>query len=67
MNVNLNITGMTCTHCERAVREALEAVSGVEKVSIDRSSGTASVTGTADPALLVAAVTEEGYRAQQAS
>ncbi|GGK99908.1 hypothetical protein GCM10010844_17870 [Deinococcus radiotolerans] len=64
MTTELNITGMTCGHCEKAVRDALQHVPGVESVQVDRAAGQASVTGNADVQALIHAVTEEGYAAQ---
>ena len=35
--ITLKVTGMTCGHCEMAVKKALAAVPGVERVvSVDR-------------------------------
>lgn len=63
--VRLRVTGMTCEHCERAVSEALERVSGVERVvSVSHESDEATVEGTPDMDLLIAAVEEEGYEAE---
>jgi copper chaperone len=59
----LNITGMTCDHCQRAVKGALEAVEGVQSASVDLDTGVARVDGEADLNALVAAVEEEGYQA----
>lgn len=61
----LKIDGMSCEHCVRAVSGALEGVPGVEtvlEVSLDR--GEAIVEGRAETAALIAAVEEEGYRAE---
>ena len=61
----LKIDGMSCEHCVRAVSGALEKVPGVEtivEVSLDR--GEANVEGSAAAAALIAAVEEEGYRAE---
>lgn len=63
----LNITGMTCDHCQRAVQSALESVEGVENARVDLDSGSAQVEGTADVTALVAAVEEEGYQATPVS
>lgn len=63
MTVELNITGMSCGHCEKAVQNALKGVSGVENAEVNLSAGTATVEGTADVQALIAAVTEEGYGA----
>lgn len=63
----LNVEGMTCGHCEAAVRKALETVPGVTRVvEVDRSRNLAVVEGDADASALVAAVVEEGYRASVA-
>ena len=61
----LNVTGMTCGHCEAAVKKALEAVPGVTAVTrVDRNAGVAEVEGAADVSALIAAVVEEGYQAE---
>jgi copper chaperone len=57
------VEGMTCGHCEKAVRSALESVSGVGKARVSLAEGKAWVEGPADPAALISAVAEEGYRA----
>lgn len=59
----LNISGMTCGHCQQAVKGALESVEGVQRTEVDLATGTARVEGTADLRTLVAAVEEEGYQA----
>jgi copper chaperone len=62
--LNLKITGMTCGHCVRSVTGALKSVRGVKGAEVDLKSGTAKVEGSADPAALIAAVAEEGYKAE---
>ena len=65
--IRLKVTGMTCQHCERAVSEALEGVSGVDKViSVNRERDEANVEGSPDMDALIAAVKEEGYEAEAA-
>ena len=64
MTTELNISGMTCGHCQTAVTKALKSVSGVEAVNVDLAGGTAQVQGQADPQALLAAVKDEGYGAQ---
>jgi copper chaperone len=59
----LNIDGMTCEHCVKAVRGALERTPGVEKVDVDLKAGSATVEGAAETQLLLQAVENEGYRA----
>jgi copper chaperone len=60
--LKLKIIGMTCGHCEAAVKKALEAVPGVDEVlRVDRVANEALIAGSPDPAALIAAVVEEGY------
>lgn len=59
----LNVTGMSCGHCQKAVKEALEEVQGVQAVVVDLAAGTATVEGAASVQALVAAVREAGYEA----
>lgn len=63
----LQITGMTCGHCQQAVQSALESVAGVNDARVDLAKGTAEVDGSADVQALVAAVEEEGYQASPAT
>lgn len=59
----LNVRGMTCDHCVRAVTEAVrEAAPGAE-VAVDLRAGTVAVAGSADPARVAAAIAEAGYEA----
>jgi len=61
MTNTLQIGGMTCDHCVRAVTKALQGVAGVDNVSVDLGAGRARVDGPADPASLVRAVEKQGY------
>lgn len=63
----LNVEGMTCGHCQSAVKGALESVDGVQNAEVDLQNGLATVQGDADPERLITAVEEEGYRATTAS
>lgn len=60
----LAVEGMTCEHCVRAVRGALESLPGVGQVDVDLASGQVrvAVDEEADRAAMVAAIEEEGYR-----
>ncbi len=63
--IELEVTGMTCGHCEMAVRKALSRVPGVtEVVAVDRTANRAAVEGEAPVEALVAAVKAEGYQAR---
>ncbi|MBU8908731.1 copper chaperone CopZ [Desertibacillus haloalkaliphilus] len=44
MNTTLNVKGMTCGHCKKAVEGALHELNGVTSVEIDLSSGKVEVT-----------------------
>jgi copper chaperone len=61
--ITLAITGMTCTHCARAVNQALAQVPGVNKVEVNLDRGLAVIHGAAEVSALVLAVTNEGYHA----
>jgi copper chaperone len=66
--LEFTVTGMTCGHCQAAVTHALEAIDGVASVEVDLAAGKARVAGAAlDPALLIAAVVEEGFNASLAA
>lgn len=63
MEKTLKIEGMMCGHCEAHVRQALEALPGVESAAVSHESGTAVVTLSADVSdeVLKKAVTDAGY------
>jgi copper chaperone len=63
MATTLQVGGMTCEHCVRAVTKTLQAVPGVDNVSVSLASGRALVEGAADPQALVHAIKREGYEA----
>ncbi len=63
----LKIEGMTCSHCVKAVTEALAEVPGVDKViEVSLEQKQAVISGQADTAALISAVAEAGYEAQVA-
>ncbi len=65
--IRLKVTGMTCEHCEKAVKQALSQVAGVDQVvEVDREREVAVVEGRAEQSALLAAVREEGYEAEVA-
>ncbi len=64
---SMKVTGMTCGHCEAAVKRALEAVPGVTAVTrVDRNAQVVEVEGSAEVSALLAAIVEEGYQAEVA-
>ncbi|WP_428311912.1 heavy-metal-associated domain-containing protein [Hydrocarboniphaga sp.] len=59
--LELQIKGMTCGHCVRAVTRAVQGLDPAAKVDIDLASGRARIE-TAQPAdRVAAAIREEGY------
>ena len=56
------VKGMMCHNCERHVREALEALPGVEAASADYQTGLVTLTGDAADADLREAVRSAGYK-----
>jgi copper chaperone CopZ len=67
MTTKLKISGMTCGNCVKHVTQALQAVPGVERVSVNLESGTAEVEGDVSNEQLRAAIEEEGYELEGAS
>ncbi|WP_221088641.1 CopZ family metallochaperone [Deinococcus aquaedulcis] len=61
--IELDVTGMTCGHCQTAVTKTLKSVPGVDDVQVNLQTGKAVVQGAAQPEQLIAAVQEEGYGA----
>ena len=59
------VTGMTCGHCEAAVRSEVTQVAGVDSVDLSLETGRLVVHGAAglDPETIIAAVDEAGYDA----
>ncbi|WP_122091168.1 heavy-metal-associated domain-containing protein [Halalkalicoccus subterraneus] len=63
MTTTITVEGMTCGHCEQTVKEALQDVSGVTDMTVDRDDEQASVDGDVDTTTLVEAVEDAGYTA----
>ena len=58
----LSVPGMSCGHCEAAVKREVEAVAGVETVDVDLTAKSVTVRGTRlDRDTIVAAIDEAGY------
>ena len=59
----VRVTGMTCDHCVRAVRDELSRLDGVSDVEVDLASGRVLIHSRApvDEAAVRAAVEEAGY------
>ncbi|MFF4159554.1 heavy-metal-associated domain-containing protein [Streptomyces sp. NPDC001678] len=57
------VSGMTCGHCESAVREEISAISGVTSVEAVAATGLVTITAAVplDDDAVRAAVDEAGY------
>ncbi|QIM15625.1 heavy-metal-associated domain-containing protein [Leucobacter insecticola] len=64
---NFLVTGMTCSHCENAIREEVSQIPGVTDIEVSAETGLLRVTQSAgsapDAADIIAAVDEAGYEA----
>jgi copper chaperone CopZ len=62
------VTGMTCSHCEGAVREEVTHIDGVTGIEVSAATGRLVVTSDTplDDAAVLAAVDEAGYSAVRA-
>jgi copper chaperone len=66
--IKLNVEGMNCMHCVKAVTKALAAVPGVTEVrEVNLETKQALVDGSPDAAALIAAIRQAGYQAEQAA
>jgi len=61
MNQTFTVTGMTCGHCEMAVKRALKQVDPQAEVTIDRSRNEVQVASSQPREALARAIAEEGY------
>jgi copper chaperone CopZ len=67
--VRLTIGGMSCSHCQHAVEQALRRQRGVRSATVDLHKGAAEVEydpAAVSPDTLTSAVEEEGYAASVA-
>ena len=65
--MTLKVDGMTCGHCQKVVKQALEGIPGIDAAHVDLDSGTATLEGSADVQVLIGAIEDEGYEARLAS
>ena len=62
MELILEVPGMTCSHCEAAVKGEVGALAGVSGVHIDLNTKLVTVTGHGlDLQSIIAAVDEAGF------
>ncbi|MEY2840707.1 MAG: hypothetical protein RJB60_3006 [Pseudomonadota bacterium] len=60
-NVQLHVSGMSCQHCVKAVTQAVQALDPHASVVVDLPTGQVSVSSTASPEQVKAAILDEGY------
>ena len=58
-----HVEGMSCGHCEAAVRREVEKVGGVESVEVDLDAKQVVVRGRFDDAAVRSAIEDAGYEA----
>lgn len=63
MKKTIMVEGMTCGHCQKAVKDALVELQGVNKVNVDLDTGKVSVEGQGlEDDKLKEAIDEAGYQ-----
>ena len=62
MTTVLKVEGMMCTHCKAMVEKVCKAVAGTQDAVVDLQAKTVTVTGAAEKAALVSAITDAGYQ-----
>jgi copper chaperone len=66
MMLELQVSGMTCGHCEKAVTRAVHSVDPAATIKVDRSAGRVSAETDADPQVVKQAIEAEGYTVESA-
>lgn len=61
MTQTFTVTGMTCGHCERAVKAAVQQIDPQAVVTIDRAANRVDVDSAQPREALAKAIAEEGY------
>jgi copper chaperone len=62
MNNTFQVQGMTCGHCEMAVKKAIARLDPEAKVEIDRSAGKVDVQSNKAREDIAHAIADEGYQ-----
>lgn len=66
--LTFTVPGMTCGHCEAAVKGEVGTVAGVTDVTVDLATKLVTVNGNAlDTTAIVAAIDEAGFEVATAS
>lgn len=68
MTHSFNVAGMTCGHCDRAVRAAIENLDAQAKIHIERCEAAPTLVRVDSESLtreqIAAAIAQEGYSVQ---
>ncbi|AWK99043.1 heavy-metal-associated domain-containing protein [Stutzerimonas stutzeri] len=56
------VSGMTCSHCERAVTQAIQALDPQAQVKVDLAGGTVEVQSSVSEQAIRQAISEAGYQ-----
>jgi copper chaperone len=59
--LTVSVPGMTCGHCEAAVKQEVGQIPGVISVDVDLETKLVTVVGSTDRAAIAAAVDEAGF------
>ena len=62
MDNTFQVTGMTCGHCEMAVKKAIARLDPEAKVKIDRNTGKVDVHSQKSREDIAHAIADEGYQ-----
>lgn len=62
MDHHFEVQGMTCGHCEMAVKKAIARLDPAAKVNIDRSTGKVDIQSEQQRDILAKTIAEEGYQ-----
>lgn len=61
MNHIFTVTGMTCGHCEKAVKQAITTLDPQAQVTIDRAHNRVEVQSEQNRVPIAEAIADEGY------
>lgn len=61
---SFHVQGMTCSHCERAVTQAVQRLDPSAQVVIDRPAGQVQVQSSLPREAIASAIASEGYAVQ---
>jgi copper chaperone len=67
-NITFKVTGMSCNHCVKTIKESVEGLAGVEEVEVDLESGEVQVGFDSEKVAAMdikEEIEEQGYQAEQ--